>query len=138
MEFDAYGLEVLDRDECIRLLASVPLGRVIFTDRALPAIQPVNFALDGDDVVLRTATGSKLSAAMRSTVVAFEADAFDQDERTGWSVTVIGRARLVDSPEEIHRLSGLPIQQWAPGPRDRFVRIFSQHVSGRRIQPVAA
>lgn len=137
MRFDAFGLEVLDRDECIRLLASVPLGRVVFTDRALPAIQPVNFTLDGADVILRIATGSKLAAAVRSTVVAFEADAFDQDEGTGWSVTLVGHARLVNSLDEINRLSGLPLQQWAPGPSDRYVRI-SGHVSGRRIQPAAA
>lgn len=137
MKFDAFGLEVLDRDECIRLLGSVPLGRVVFTDRALPAIQPVNFVLDGADVILCIATGSKLAAAVRSTVVAFEADAFDPDDRTGWSVTLVGHARVVNSPPEIQRLSELPLQQWAPGPSDRFVRI-SGHVSGRRIQPATA
>jgi nitroimidazol reductase NimA-like FMN-containing flavoprotein (pyridoxamine 5'-phosphate oxidase superfamily) len=134
MRFDGFGIEVLDRDECIRLLASVPLGRVVFTDRALPAIQPVNFTLDGPDVILRIATGSKLAAAVRSTVVAFEADAFDPELHTGWSVTLVGHARLVNSPQEIDRLSQLPLQQWTPGPSDRFVRIRG-HVSGRRIQP---
>ena len=47
MRLDAHGLEILDREDCLGLLASVPLGRVVFTDRALPAIQPVNFVLDG-------------------------------------------------------------------------------------------
>ncbi|MGW3352896.1 pyridoxamine 5'-phosphate oxidase family protein [Nonomuraea rubra] len=65
----------------------------VFTDRALPAAQPVAFHLDGERIVIRTGIGSKLAAATRHAVVAFEADEFDQEERTGWSVTVIGHAR---------------------------------------------
>ncbi|MEV0831043.1 pyridoxamine 5'-phosphate oxidase family protein [Nonomuraea rubra] len=64
-----------------------------FTDRALPAVQPVAFHLDGERIVIRTGIGSKLAAATRNAVVAFEADEFDPEERTGWSVTVIGHAR---------------------------------------------
>jgi hypothetical protein len=30
------------------LLASVPLGRIVFTARALPAIRPVSHLVDGD------------------------------------------------------------------------------------------
>jgi len=133
MRFDAHGLEILSRDECLALLAGVPLGRVVFTDRALPAIQPVNFVLDGADVILGTAAGSKLGVAMNGSIVAFEADEFDQAARTGWSVTLVGPSRLVADPAETARLALLPLQPWAPGPRDRFVRIVGTHISGRRI-----
>src|SRR6266568_1769967 len=118
MNFDAYGLEILDREDCLELLAAVPLGRVVFTDRALPAIQPVNFVLDGEDVIIGTAAGSKLAAATRGAVVAFEADDFDQAVHMGWSVTVLGHARQVDDPDEAARLSALPLHPWTPGPRD--------------------
>ncbi|MCW2901533.1 MAG: hypothetical protein JWO67_3798 [Streptosporangiaceae bacterium] len=134
---DGNGLEILDRQECLTLLGSVPLGRVVFTERALPAVQPVNFALDQDSVIIRTAVGSKLAAAMRGTIVAFEADAFDGTNRTGWSVTVIGQASAVRDPAEVTRLSRLPLRPWAPGRRDQFIRIPSQHVTGRRINPVS-
>ena len=134
MRFDGYRLEVLDREECIGLLASVLLGRVVFTDRALPAIQPVNFVLD-DDVVICTATGSQLGRALNGSVVAFEADRFDETAEDGWSVTVIGHTRPVDDPDDQEHLNGLPIQPWAPAPHGRFVRISCQHISGRRIRP---
>jgi uncharacterized protein len=133
MRFDAHGLEVLDRDECLDLLASVPLGRVVFTDRALPAIQPVNFVLDGHEVIIRVSPGSKLGTAMRAAVVAFEADDFDPVGHTGWSVTAVGQARLVDDPREVARLARLPLRPWAPGPQDHFVRISEMQLSGRRI-----
>jgi uncharacterized protein len=133
MKLDSAGLRVLSREECLRLLALVPIGRIVFTDRALPAVQPVNFVLDGEDIVIRTAIGSKLSAATRNAVVAFEADEFDTSGRTGWSVTAVGQSRTVIDPEEIERLAALPLETWAPGSRDHFIVIRAEQVSGRRI-----
>ena len=135
MRFDANGLEILDREECLALMGSVPVGRVVFTDRALPAIQPVNFLLDGDDVIIATAPGSKLATATRSTVVAFEVDAFDAGDKAGWSVTIIGEAHAVGDSQEIDGLSRLPLRPWTPGRHDHFIRIRSDVVSGRRIHP---
>jgi uncharacterized protein len=138
MRLDTHGLEILDRADCLGLLGSVPLGRVVFTDRALPAIRPVNFVLDGDDVIIHTPPGSKLAAAMRGAIVAFEADDFDPSGRTGWSVTLVGPARLVDDADEIARLSRLPLQPWAPGPHNRFVLISGTFLSGRRVHDLPA
>ncbi|WP_344858971.1 pyridoxamine 5'-phosphate oxidase family protein [Planomonospora alba] len=133
MKLDSAGLQVLSREECVRLLASRPIGRIVFTDRALPAVQPVNFCLDGEDIVIRTTVGSKLAAATRRTVVAFEVDEFDPAGRTGWSVTVVGHARAVEEPVEIERLAALPLAPWAPGSRDHFIAITTEQVSGRRL-----
>lgn len=133
MPFDHGGLEIPSRAESLELMASVPIGRVVFTDRALPAVQPVNFVLDGADVVFRTTPGSKLAAATRGAIVAFEADDFDSDKRTGWSVTIIGRARRVLDPEERAVVERLPLDSWAPGPRDHYVRIEAGLVVGRRL-----
>ena len=41
---------------------------------------PVNFVLDGETMVFRTASGSKLASAEDSTVVAFEADNYEVQE----------------------------------------------------------
>jgi len=81
--YDSVGSEALDRGECLRLLGSVSIGRIIFTEHALPAAEPVNFALLGDAVVFRTAAGSRLAAAARNAVVAFEADEFHPATRAG-------------------------------------------------------
>ncbi|HEY9522723.1 MAG TPA: pyridoxamine 5'-phosphate oxidase family protein [Thermopolyspora sp.] len=134
MKLDSTGLQVLSRAECVELLGSVPIGRIVFTDRALPAVQPVNFVLDGDTVVIRTSVGSKLAAVIRNSVVAFEADEFDTVGRTGWSVTTVGHARAVTDPDEIARLADLPLAPWAPGSRDHFIVLPLEQISGRRVR----
>ncbi|KAB8190337.1 pyridoxamine 5'-phosphate oxidase family protein [Nonomuraea phyllanthi] len=133
MQLDSSGLQVLSTEECFALLSSAPIGRIVFTDRALPAVQPVNFYLDGRSVVIRTSPGSKLAAATRHAVVAFEADEFDTELRTGWSVTAVGQARAVTDPAELDRLARLPLMSWAPGDRDHYIVVDAEQISGRRI-----
>ena len=134
MKLDSAGLQVLSPAECVELLATTPIGRVVFTDHALPAVQPVNFVLDGTTVVMRTTPGSKLAVAARNTVVAFETDEFDPDTGTGWSVTAIGYARAVTDPVETERLAHLSGAPWSPDGNDRFIVMPIQQVSGRRIR----
>jgi nitroimidazol reductase NimA-like FMN-containing flavoprotein (pyridoxamine 5'-phosphate oxidase superfamily) len=137
MRLDSAGLQVLSPAECADLLASPPIGRVVFTDHALPAVQPVNFVLDGRNVVMRTTVGSKLAAAARNAVVAFETDEFDPVARTGWSVTAIGYARAVTDPAEAERLARLPLAPWASdgtaGDDAEFIVMPIRELSGRRI-----
>ena len=85
------GLDPLPLEVCLRLLESVPVGRVSFYADGEVVTLPVNHAVDGQDVVFRTDRGSKLSAAERQDHVAFEADDCDPRTRTGWSVLVKGR-----------------------------------------------
>jgi len=132
---DVALLESLDRDECLTLLATVPVGRVAITDQAMPAILPVNFLVDGSDVIIRSVRGSKLAAATREAVVAFEADTFDPDERTGWSVLVVGVASHVTARAEIDRLSRLGLQPYLDGAASHYIRIPAAHISGRRLHP---
>lgn len=126
--------DTLARDESLELLRSVPIGRIVFTKHALPAITPVNFAvMPNGDVIIRTGSGSKLSAAMRGAVVAFEADSFDADSLGGWSVVVTGPARHVVSPEEIEEIDGGMPQPWVSGERRDVIRISAEFVDGRRL-----
>jgi uncharacterized protein len=135
---DRNGLGILSRAECLELLDTSLVGRVVFTERALPAALPVNFALLGEDVVFRTATGGKLAAALAKAVVAFEVDDVDATLRTGWSVLVQGWAGLLTRPDDLARAHALSLQSWAPGERSHFVRIRSEIVSGRRLIPFEA
>jgi hypothetical protein len=72
---DHAGLEILDVDQCLRLLRSVQVGRVALSTPAAPLIFPVNFVVLDTSVVFRTGEGTKLDAAIRNVAVAFEADA---------------------------------------------------------------
>lgn len=133
MEIDRNGLEILGREECLRLLATATLGRVGLSSGALPYVLPVNFRLVGDDVVFRTAPGTKLEAATRNAVVAFEVDHVDVMCHEGWSVMVTGVARAVEDPDELAALGADRIPRWAPGPDGRVVAISTDLVSGRRL-----
>lgn len=132
---DNAGLERLSRSECLALLASVPVGRIVYSDGALPAIQPVNFLLDEGNIVIRTGADTRLAAAARGTVVAFEVDEIDADSRGGWSVVVTGHARPVRDPDEVARLQRSGLRAWAPGNKEHFIRIGAELISGRRIIP---
>ncbi len=124
----------LSRQECLRRLESVPVGRIVYTRQALPAVELVNFVIDGGDIIIRTDTGSKLAAATQGTVVAFEADSINPDHDAGWSVTAIGRSREVIDPEDIGHLNKIGLRAWAPGTRDHFIRISPEIVTGQLLR----
>lgn len=131
MQLDANGLEILDRDECLRLLAQKSLGRIGITSGALPTVLPVNYRMVDGQVMFRTSRGSKLAAASRNAVVAFEIDEMDPFEHSGWSVVVTGIARELDEVEAESLTD--PIARWAPDPDGRIVAISPELVSGRRL-----
>ena len=133
MYSDGLALKQLSRDECLALMASVSLGRIVYTQRALPAVELVNFALDHGDIVIRTDGGGKLAAATQHSIVAFEADRLDAAQQAGWSVTAIGQSREVTDPAEIRRLQHIGLSSWAPGSREHFIRISPEILNGRRL-----
>jgi hypothetical protein len=133
METDRLALEHLSPDECMRLMGSVPVGRIVYTRQALPAVELVNFALVDGDIVIRTNAEGKLAAATRGAIVAFEADTVDIDGRAGWSVAVVGQSRAVTDDEEIRRLERVALTPWVPGAGGHFIRISPTIVNGRRV-----
>jgi nitroimidazol reductase NimA-like FMN-containing flavoprotein (pyridoxamine 5'-phosphate oxidase superfamily) len=135
MQVDRNGLEVLDRDECLQLLKQATLGRVAVTTAALPTVLPVNFRLAGQRIIFRTGTGTKLAAATRNAVVAFEVDDINPLDHTGWSVVITGIARPIIDPHDRAALDNLGIPRWAPGTDGHLVEISLDLVSGRRIPP---
>jgi uncharacterized protein len=125
--------ERMSRDQCIRLMGSVPLGRIFYSTQALPAVELVHFTLDsGGDIVIAADAGGKLDAATRGAVVAFEADNADFAARTGWSVTVVGYARPVTDHDEIGRLERSALYPGAPGKHPHFIKVSPSIVSGQR------
>ncbi len=112
--------------EALRLLGSVSLGRVVFTRHALPTVRPVNHALDGGDIVLRTHEGAALAshtgrADDQGVVVAYEADTFAPRTHLGWRVVVTGYARLVTDPEDLVRCQRWCSRGWSRPWTRRFV-----------------
>lgn len=123
----------LTRSECFELLAGEHLGRLAVVDDRGPVVFPVNFVLDRHTVVFRTSEGTKLHAASRGSRVCFEVDGTDDAAHTGWSVIVRGEVIEITDRAELARLRELPLQAWAPGARNRYVRILPAVLTGRRI-----
>ena len=130
---DRAGLEILHLGDCFLRLESVPVGRIGFVCGGEVVILPVNFLVDGQDVVFRTAAGSKLCAIEVGKYVGFEADSYDQATGTGWSVVVNGLAEVIDSPDEAGRLDALGLVSWGGGADRVWVRIRPSSITGRRI-----
>ncbi len=130
---DGPVLEELSRTECLRLLATVTIGRICFTRQALPAVEPVNFVLDDGTIAFGTDADGRLAAAVRHAVVAFQADALDPVLRSGWSVAVVGRCEEVTDAGGITRLDKLGLDSWAPGAGSHFIRIVPAIVTGSRF-----
>ncbi|MGW4122872.1 pyridoxamine 5'-phosphate oxidase family protein [Nocardia sp. NPDC004711] len=125
----------LSRDESMRLLASVPFGRVVFTRDALPAIRPVNHIVDGETLIVRTRLTSRLTSTVRAdsdVVVAYEADDIDRVTRLGWSVVVTGLARTITAPDLVARYDAL-VRPWVDGIMDTIVVIEPTLVTGIRL-----
>jgi hypothetical protein len=130
------SVEMLDREECLRLLATQEIGRLAFVIAGHPDVLPVNYSLDRDEIVIRTDAGRKLEGLSRSPV-AFEVDEIDRASHAGWSVVVHGLAQEVtpyDRQEVVERLTSLPLHPWV-GEKVHTVRIVPRTVSGRRIRP---
>lgn len=121
--------------EALALLASVQLGRVKFTRRALPAIQPVGHTVDRGQVIIGTDNAADIvdvPPRARTGVVAYQADRLNIADGTGWSVTIVGGAGLITDPAEISRYRKL-LPPWAPGQAEHVIRIRPDMVSGFRL-----
>lgn len=127
-------LEVIDRAECLRLLANDVVGRLAIVEGGAPLIFPINYVLDGEAVVFRSAGGTKVNAARRASA-AFEIDGLDRDRRCGWSVVASGPLEEVTKFDAgtLERLRQLPVDPWADGAKDHWMRLRLDRVSGRRV-----
>jgi nitroimidazol reductase NimA-like FMN-containing flavoprotein (pyridoxamine 5'-phosphate oxidase superfamily) len=135
VSIDQRRLTELSRAQALRLLGSVALGRIVFTQRAMPAIRPVNHVLDAGHIIIRSHSGTAVVSeadTARGVVVAYEADDIDPVTHLGWSVVVTGTAHLVTDPGEMVRYQHL-ITPWVDGEMDQVIRIRPAIITGFRL-----
>ena len=128
-------LQALPREESLRLLRSVSVGRLVFTHLALPAIRPVNHVVEGNQVVIRAYVGTAIHSAVGDNtgmVVAYEADLIDPDTHLGWSVIIVGRASRLAEGLETDRYRRL-LQPWVSNASDDVISIRADMVDGFRL-----
>ena len=127
---DRTGIEVIDSDECLRLLQGRRVGRLGIVVGGEPVILPVNYAVAGETIVFRSAPGSKLDMGPRAPAC-FEVDDLDESMHAGWSVLVAGRLEEIGANEA----GEAAVMPWAPGVRDHWMRLVPRRVTGRRVGP---
>jgi nitroimidazol reductase NimA-like FMN-containing flavoprotein (pyridoxamine 5'-phosphate oxidase superfamily) len=98
-----------------------------------PDIFPVNYVVEDGEIIVRTAEGTKLAAAIMGGRVAFEIDEFNADNHTGWSVVVHGTAREAEGLLDVMHDEEIDTSPWADGAKLRVVHITPDHVTGRAI-----
>jgi uncharacterized protein len=121
-------------EECLELLAGGVVGRVAMSTPVGPRIVPVNYAMHGDAIVFRTTPYSQLGTYGWNTELAFEIDNIDYGTHSGWSVVAIGRAEIVEDPQEIQEIRETwDPRPWAGGPRNLYLKLVWRDVTGRRL-----
>lgn len=127
--------EALSPADCWELLETKAVGRVAYCHADGPTVLPVNYTVRSGGIVFRTLAGSRLSVAMNDFRAAFEVDEIDERLHAGWSVLLVGMARLVTDTEELSELWWDQHQPdpWAAGERNVFVRIQPTRTTGRRL-----
>jgi len=124
------NLAVLARPESLRLLEQAPIGRIVYTVRALPAIVPVRHLVVNGMIVVRTHVGAECAGS----VVAYQADdLLSPDSREGgWTVTVTGVARRVLDRDELAEYAArlAPLVDAADV---ETIRIYPEIVTGYRL-----
>lgn len=124
----------MELDECLRRLASQPVGRVAVVNDGLIVVVPVNHRVlqrgTKTWIVFRTKRDGILD---RDNVhAAFEVDDGHAVRRTGWSVLAQGILLHLD-PDAAEVRKWFDPQPWIRDDRDRWMALEAFAITGRRI-----
>ncbi|GAA4031953.1 pyridoxamine 5'-phosphate oxidase family protein [Arthrobacter methylotrophus] len=125
--------DILEPQECWRLLAETSVGRLALTVDGHPDIFPVNYKVDGESLVFRTGTGTKQEAIDADSTVALEADSVSAEFGVAWSVVVRGKAQKETSPGPALDSISRSLFPWQGIGKDYLIRIVPESVTGRRF-----
>jgi uncharacterized protein len=118
-------------EECWEMLRANEFGRLAFHLAGEVHLTPINYAVDHDTLLFRTAEGSKLLGVEMNPDVAFEIDEFD--EHHARSVVLRGVARHLGEDEE-HRAENVPLRPWVPTLKYDVVEIRPTEITGRAFE----
>jgi len=125
-------VSVIPEDSCWGYLASQEVGRLGLSTNDVPEIFPVNYCVDGESVIFRSAEGSKMDEIAINNNVVFEVDGWT--EEGGWSVMIKGVAERITDADELARARKAPLLPWIPTVKSIFVRVSPTiGISGRRF-----
>lgn len=124
-------MTVLSENECWEALRAEEFGRLAYVLADEINLVPINYAVDGERLLFRTAEGSKLLGVVMHPDVVFEIDRYD--ESVAASVIVRGSARVLEEDEE-HGAEDVPLHPWLDTLKYNLVEIRPAQLSGRRFR----
>ena len=130
MDYDDGVTRELTYDECWEALSGEEFGRLAFLLGDEINLVPINYAVDGETLLFRTAEGSKLLGVVMHPEVVFEIDRFSDEEAL--SVIIHGTARKLEEDEE-HRAESVPLRPWVDTEKYNVVEIAPSRVTGRHF-----
>jgi len=83
-----WAVDELSESACWALLRTTSVGRLAVWVADHPDIFPLNYAVAHGTVVFRSRAGTKVSAALSDSPLALEADGYDAENATAWSVVI--------------------------------------------------
>ncbi|GAB2487937.1 pyridoxamine 5'-phosphate oxidase family protein [Luteococcus sediminum] len=122
-------ITIIEEDTCWGYLASQEVGRLATAKDGQPEIFPINYCVDGQSIVFRTASGSKLQELSENAHVAFEVDGWNDEG--GWSIVLKGDASEITSAHELALADKMPLKPWVPTVKSHYVRVVPSEISGR-------
>ena len=125
-------VQQLTVNDCWELLRQQQLGRLVVSVSGRIDIFPINYLVDGQRILFRTAEGTKLVELTIDRRVVFEVD--HVDETSGWSVVVHGNARTLSSFAEMAAADALGLQSWIPTTKYNTVEIIPEELTGRYVR----
>jgi len=131
-------LRTLTTAECRSHLGAGGVGRFLFDEPGRgPVAIPVNYRMDGDDVIFRTSGQASILRGLTGVPVSFDVDHLDDALAEGWSVLMTGTARAITDTAELERVEALGVQPWAGGDRESWIRFTPTRTTGRSIRVTA-
>lgn len=131
-------LEPLAAEDCWARLRTAAVARVAHVTDGQPHISVVNVTVEGDDVLVRSTRGSRVSAALArpGARVALQVEAIDEDAHGGWSVVAHGTMTPVLDTVETARLDRIHPPSWLLGDHGgTWLRLHVATIAGRHLHP---
>jgi nitroimidazol reductase NimA-like FMN-containing flavoprotein (pyridoxamine 5'-phosphate oxidase superfamily) len=120
----------LSVEECWARLRDTTFGRLAYHLRGRTLIAPINFAVDGERLVFRTAEGSKFYALQVDDDVAFEIDSYDQE--MAFSVVAQGKVEeIVDADQR--REATVHLRPWVRTQKKHVFSLSITELTGREF-----
>lgn len=124
-------VQELDEVQVWEFLTAHRIGRLAIVIGGEPDIFPVNYVVDGQSLVFRTAEGSKLLAASLGGRMAFQVDEWTHEGAV--SVLAHGTPHVMEG-EERESATSLELGPWVPTHKEHWVRLEVDEVAGRRFR----